>query len=133
VLQAGGTPDYIVPSRRLDDVISSLGISTGDLSLVWVDTEGHEYRVLSGASSVLDAGIPILIEFWPERLHENGDCGSLVEMLAQRIDTIIDVRAKVKGAEGPLVESTVSAINAYAKALGPLATDLLLLSRPATS
>ena len=50
VLQAGGTPDYIVPSRRLDDVISSLGISTGDLSLVWVDTEGHEYRVLSVTS-----------------------------------------------------------------------------------
>ena len=131
VLQAGGTPDYIVPARKLDDVISFLGISADDLSLVWVDTEGHEYRVLSGASRVLDAGIPMVIEFWPERLHENGDFDSLVEILARRIGTIIDVRAQVRGTQDPLVESTVSAINAYAKTLGPLATDLLLLPRPA--
>jgi FkbM family methyltransferase len=123
-----GTQDYIIKSQRLDDIISFLGVDFGELSLVWVDTEGHECRVLSGAKKVIEANVPIVIEFWPERLRENGDYDRLVEMLARSFRTIIDIRAHVQGTRDSFVKSSIFAINAQAEALGPWPTDLLLVS-----
>ncbi len=127
VVQRHGVRDHVVRSQMLDEIIRSLGIGFDELSLIWIDTEGHEYRVLSGAKNVIEAGTPIVIEFWPHRLRENGDFAPLVEMLASSFKTIIDIRAHVQGTRWAIVKSSVDAINAQAKAVGPWPTDLLLL------
>jgi FkbM family methyltransferase len=127
VVAIDGTPDRIVESQQLDQLISSLNVAFDELSLVWIDTEGHEYRVLSGAEKVIASGTPIVIEFWPEQLRENGDYGRLLELLATKIDQIIDIRALVQGGRPSSVESSIEAINAHADKLGPWPTDLMLL------
>lgn len=127
VVQNDGMHDHVVRSQRLDDIVTSLGVSLDELSLIWMDTEGHEYRVLSGAQNAINAGVPIVIEFWPQRLRENGDFTLLVEMLANSFETIIDIRALVQGSRESIVKNSVDAINAQAEKLGPWPTDLLLL------
>ena len=119
--------DYTVRSQTLDDIISSLGIGLDELSLVWVDAEGHEYRILNGARNIITTGIPIVLEFWPQRLRQNGDYARLIEELALSFETIIDIRAYVQGTRGVVIENSKEAIDAHAKALGPWPTDLLLL------
>lgn len=125
--QVDGGQDHTVKTQRLDDLIAALDVSPADVSLVWADTEGHEYRVLSGARTLIDAGAPLLIEFWPHRLRENGDYERLVDMLAHSFKSIIDVRAYVQGTRESSVKTSVDAINAQANALGPWPTDLLLM------
>jgi FkbM family methyltransferase len=126
VVKNDGTQDHIVKSKPLDQVIDSLNVAFDELALVWVDTEGHEYRVLSGAEKVIAAGTPIVIEFWPHQLRENGDYELLLEMLASKIGEIIDIRARVQGGRPSNVESSIAAIDAHANNLGPWPTDLLL-------
>lgn len=118
--------DYVVPSRKLDDLLAQLGIAPDEISLVWMDTEGHEYRVLRGAEGILSAGVPVLIEFWPQRLRHNGDFDSLVRLLAEKTRKIIDVRAYVQQTRQPWVEPTVSSLTARANILGSGQTDLLI-------
>jgi FkbM family methyltransferase len=127
VIAKDGTQDHVVKSQRLDDVIAALNVGYDEISLVWIDTEGHEYRVLSGAEKVIAAGTPIIIEFWPHQLRENGDYKRLVEMLASKMGEIIDIRARVQGGRPTSVETSIAAINAHADKLGPWPTDLLLL------
>jgi FkbM family methyltransferase len=127
VIKETDGPDRIVSSQKLDDIILSLGVGLSELSLVWIDTEGHEYRVLNGAKNVIRAGIPIVIEFWPQRLRENGDLAPLVGLLVDDFKTIIDVRAQMQGTRECLIGNSVKAINAHAEALGSQLTDLLLL------
>lgn len=127
VLRSEDAHDYTVTSRRLDDIIPALGVGLDELSLVWIDAEGHEYRILNGARKIIDAGTPIVIEFWPQRLRQNGDYTRLVETLALSFETIIDIRAYVQGTRESIVQNSAEAIDAQANALGPWPTDLLLL------
>lgn len=126
VVANDGTQDHTVKSRTLDELIASVNVSFDELALVWVDTEGHEYRVLSGAEKVIDVGTPMVIEFWPRQLRENGDYEPLLELLASKVSEIIDIRARVQGCRPSNVESSVTAIAAHADMLGPWPTDLML-------
>ena len=62
-----GAPD---PRRRsigvdavaLDDLLPRLELDPADIGLLWVDVEGHEPEVLRGASTLLHAGVPIVLE-----------------------------------------------------------------------
>lgn len=121
------TTDYVVPSRRLDDLLAQLGITPDEISLVWMDTEDHEYRVLRGVEGILNAGVPVIIEFWPQRLQHNGDFDSLVILLAEKARKIIDVRAYVQQTREPWVEPTVPSLTIRANILGSAQTDLLIL------
>lgn len=127
VVTNDGTQDHIVKSQPLDQVIDSLNVGLGELALVWVDTEGHEFRVLSGAEKVIAAGTPFVIEFWPHQLRENGDYELLLKLLVSQMREIIDIRARVQGGRPSNVENSVAAIDAHANRLGPWPTDLLLL------
>ena len=50
--------------------------------LIWIDTQGHEPKVLQGAKSLIKNKIPIVIEFWPYALKRNG----LWEMMIKNIE-----------------------------------------------
>lgn len=58
-----------VRSETFDSVIE---ITEPDTALIWIDTQGFEGYVLSGASKALSHCIPICLEFWPYGLDRAG-------------------------------------------------------------
>ena len=52
-------PTVEVPSRRLDDLVGA------PVGLLWMDVQGYEMRVLEGASRLLAARVPVIMEFGP--------------------------------------------------------------------
>ena len=119
--------DVVVPSETLDEILLATGVDPGSVSMVWVDVEGHEYRVLKGAGRLLEADVPFFIEFWPRRLRENGDFDLLVDLIVGRMTQIVDVRARVDGTRPAVVEPTRAGMLATSAALGAWPTDLLLI------
>lgn len=69
-----------VPSTRLDDV----EYPRAD-SLLWMDIEGYEGHALRGATQLLAAGIPVVVEFNPELLDASNGFALLREALKDRL------------------------------------------------
>jgi FkbM family methyltransferase len=61
-----------------------------DRAFAWIDVEGSEYRVLTGAGSLLAAGTPLVIEYFPNALGE--DAEPLRTLLADHYTTFLDLR-----------------------------------------
>lgn len=61
-----------VPVRTLDAVLAEHAIEARDVSLAWVDIQGHEGRFLEGARATLAAGVPVVSEFWPYGILRSG-------------------------------------------------------------
>jgi FkbM family methyltransferase len=72
VLADGVTPqsDRVieVPARTLDSLPE---ITPDEIALIWLDVQGHEGHVLDGAGALLDAGVPIVTEYWPYGLERS--------------------------------------------------------------
>lgn len=95
-----------VPVARLDDLVAE---HVGDASLVgmlWIDTQAHEPQVLAGASGLLTAGVPAVIEYWPGGLRENGTLDMLHSLIAEHYRFVFDLRVDT----GPVVASDVSGL-----------------------
>jgi len=110
--------------RALDEVLKSEGIDPKDVSLIWMDTQGHEAEVLKGAQSVLEAGVPCVTEFWPAGLKEAGtDTEAFCRNLARYYSQFVDLAERQ-----PIVRPT-SELSLYARkyASATSYTDLLLL------
>ena len=64
-----------------------------DSTLIWIDTQGFEGRVFSGAKSVISKQIPIVMEFWPYGLKRSLSFDLLMDTFEDaRYKTIIDLR-----------------------------------------
>lgn len=68
----------VVPSTTLDDIAPSL---TRDHSLIWIDTEGYEGIVLSGARAAVASRVPLVIEFTPQFMRLLNSYGPLKQAL----------------------------------------------------
>lgn len=80
----------LVAVQTFDDVLEKEHILVEELSLVWVDTQGHEGHVLSGATKLRASGCPIVVEFWPYGLVRSGGYDQLREILSE-YSQIIDL------------------------------------------
>lgn len=80
-----------VKVSTLDHLVMESNLTPADVSFVWIDTQGHEGFVLSGAASLLSAGIPFCIEFWPDGLKEAGCFDKLIAILQQNFGYFIDM------------------------------------------
>jgi FkbM family methyltransferase len=80
-----------VEVARLDDVVSDLGIPLANIGLVWVDTQGHDFRVLAGSRLLTSTPIPVLVEYWPYGLHRAGDLNRFHELVARTYSTVLDI------------------------------------------
>ncbi len=62
-----------VKSDLLDNLLADLpGIYTQNIALIWVDVEGHEGYVFSGARDLLSKDIPVVCEIWPYAIRRAG-------------------------------------------------------------
>lgn len=76
----------------LDRVLHSVSIPPQDISLMWMDVQGHEGHVLQGATSLLEIGTPIVLEFWLYGLKRAGiNAGQLSDMLSNYYTHVFDL------------------------------------------
>ncbi|OAI82184.1 hypothetical protein AYO27_19455 [Rhizobium sp. GHKF11] len=123
---------HVIATRPLDDIIASSGVEYSDIGLVWIDTQGHERQVLSGARSLIEADAPIVTEFWPYGLERSGGFAVFKELAAKR-KAIIDIRASQERG-GPVRVDSQDLDEMYARMIESESngasphTDLLLLN-----
>lgn len=88
-----------VSSMSLDRILATASKSVGDIGLVWIDTQGHEGHVLASAESLLNSGVPIVLEFWPFGLNQADGYSLLRPVLAR--SKLYDIR-KINISNNPL-------------------------------
>lgn len=54
--------------RPLDAFVDDGVINPSDIGLLWIDAQGHEPNILRGARRLLDARVPVVLEYWPSIL-----------------------------------------------------------------
>jgi FkbM family methyltransferase len=110
-----GTSVSVTLTRLQDLPISEAG-------LYWIDVQGHEGHVLTGAGHMID-GVPIVTEFWPLVLQETGGLEPMLKVMRHR--RVVDVRESMHRQSTAYVEP--SEFDAMIHRLGRDWTDLLLL------
>lgn len=80
-----------VPATTLDAGIAAAGVDPAQVGLVWVDVQGHETQVLDGAASLLEAGVPWCVEFWPYGLDRAGTLDRFISTVEASFDHAWDL------------------------------------------
>jgi len=80
---------------RFDDLAAEIDLDLSRVGLVWIDTQGHEGHVLSGASLLLESHIPIVMEYWPYGLGRAGGMADLRRLIETKFREIVDLRASL--------------------------------------
>jgi FkbM family methyltransferase len=93
LLGEGGWATTRVRTQRFDELYEQLGIDLERVAMLWIDTQGHEAHVLAGASSILERGIPLVLEYWPYGLRRARSLDRLHDLLARSYRTFVDARA----------------------------------------
>jgi len=115
-----------IPSCRLDTVIEGNPGGVSEIGLVWIDTQGHEGHVFSGAPNLLASTIPIVAEFWPYGLMRAGGYQQFRSQIEQSGRKVYDLKASIQ--QGETVSLTVEEMDSMNKRfVGSEHTDLLLL------
>jgi FkbM family methyltransferase len=97
-----GRQEEKVHCRRLDGLVEEGLVDPEAVGLFWADTQGHELRVLRGAATLAQAGVPHVIEFCPWLLGD--DAPELEEHVASRFSRIIDLHAEAEVSPARLPE-----------------------------
>jgi FkbM family methyltransferase len=90
-LSDGRRPSTVVPAMRMDSALAEHGIVPRDVSLLWLDTQGHELSVLEGAVGLLEVGVPTVIEFSAYEFRKNGTLERLERLLTNFYGSFIDL------------------------------------------
>jgi FkbM family methyltransferase len=75
-----------VPAATVDDLLARSGLEPRDVGLLWVDVDGNEEDVLRGASALLEARVPLVVEVTRKRTLP-------LRLLAGRYERFVDLRA----------------------------------------
>jgi len=117
-----------VPARRLDGLVEAGALDLASIGLAWIDVQGHEGHVLSGARTLLASDVPIVCEYWPYALERAGGLDRFNELVAVSRPLFIDL-----GAPSSRVTPTSEIAMLRNRYPGVSATDLLLLPDPTPS
>lgn len=116
-----------VEVRRFDTLVERRTLDPDVLTLAWLDVQGHEGHVLSGARTLLESDVPVVTEFWPSTMGRMGGLRPFTELVAAHFSRAIDLRRTL--AEGRAAEVPVTALDELAERYADTTTftDLLLL------
>jgi FkbM family methyltransferase len=115
------------------DRLAAEGVLDPDrLGLIWIDTEGHEGHVLKGAATLLERGVPVVMEVDPAYFEERGDADFVRALTTEHYTHFVDIRRRKEADGSPRLEvKRVSSLAEYAAQFdgGDRAahTDVLLL------
>jgi len=128
---AAGSPGLIgeadwstveVPARRLDTLIEDGALDPASIGLAWIDVQGHEGQLFSGARRLLEATVPIVCEFWPYGLRRAGGLERCCELVAGSRAEFVDL-----GSPDNAARPTTGLLDLAGTLDGMLFADLLLL------
>lgn len=108
-----------VPATTLDRCVAEGTLTLEQISLVWIDVQGHEAHVLRGAQQLLAAGLPIVFELWPYGLRRADGVEAVTELAAAAYSSAVDLRDGTRHAPGEIG-------NIAARLSGIDYTDILL-------
>lgn len=128
-IHAGETPtgDRGVVCRKLDSLVDDGTISLEDVGLIWLDTQGHDGFVMKGAEKVLESGIPVVVEYWPEGLRSNHCLELLEEAVRRCYRRVVDLRLLCHGLKLDAVTDVADLSKLRARYPDGDHTDLLLI------
>jgi FkbM family methyltransferase len=119
-----------VKARRLDSLVDAGEVDLDEIDLVWMDAQGHEGHILSGAERLLAARVPIVAEYWPYGLARVGALDRFHALIARHCRAIVDLREPMVALAARGVAGLVQRYPAEASADAPVSyTDLLLIPR----
>jgi FkbM family methyltransferase len=109
----------------LADLVAENRIHPDEISLVWVDAQGYDGFVLDGARPLISAGVPFVIEFWPEEMRILGCLDLVLDLIESEFGTYHHLNA-----EHWRSAQRTDTIRAFAATMrGRDEADLLLLPR----
>lgn len=85
-----GSSTVSVASSTLEAILERSG-ALDDVGLVWVDTQGHEPEVLSGAGRLLERAVPFVMEFWPALYRDSDTLDGFLGQLSAKFDAFVDL------------------------------------------
>ena len=75
------------------DALARRGVYTpADVSLLWMDVEGHEGHILEGGSALTERGTPVVLELSPRGLARHGGLERLKEIASSRYSHFVSLR-----------------------------------------
>jgi FkbM family methyltransferase len=116
-----------VPLTTLDTLVEEGSLDSEQTSLLWLDVEGHELEVLQGAGRLVERSVPIVMEFVPRRLRQDGRLAALGGALAEHYTHVLDLRLP-PGDEPDL--RALGELDVLAKRYARGFTDLLVFRSP---
>jgi FkbM family methyltransferase len=126
-----GTTDSMRPTitielARFDDAVVDIRSELPELGMVWIDTQGYEGHILSGAPSVVDSDVPVVIEYDLRHLRRVNGLSMLNELITRNYREVVDIRASVRARR--VVSYSAQEIAGLQQVYrGRAFTDLLLL------
>jgi FkbM family methyltransferase len=87
---SGSRQTVSIRAATFDDEVAAGHIALDDLALAWIDVQGHELDVLRGASSLLAAGVPLVIEY-ATAMCSREQAAELAELLASSYAAMVDL------------------------------------------
>lgn len=82
-----------VEMARLDSLCESGVVDVEQIGLAWIDAQGFEGQILTGASQLRASSTPVVIEFWPYGIARSGGRAALTEMIGSSYETVVDLGA----------------------------------------
>lgn len=76
---------------KLDSICEEGAIDLSEVRLGWIDAQGHEGQILSGAQQLLKSSIPLVTEVWPYGLNRSGGRAAFVEAIRDNYERMIDL------------------------------------------
>jgi FkbM family methyltransferase len=119
-------PSQEIRLARLDDLVADGVLDPNDVGFLFIDAEGHECQILEGASRLLQADVPLVMEVNPQLLRLAGKIGSLTDLLGLYYTHFLDLRTK----SGRTFEP-VDRLGVLIDQLKGSATDILACRLPA--
>lgn len=90
-------PRVRVQRQRFDTLIADGAVDLAEIGLIWIDVQGHEPSVLAGATSAIEAGIPLVIEYTPTALRASGRLAELEQAIRDNYTTVVDLHLLAEG------------------------------------
>lgn len=91
----GANVESIV-SLTIDSIVKNI---ENKISFMWIDVQGYEYYVLSGAKNLISRSknLALYIEFWPSGLKETNSLDLLCQFCKKNFTKFIDIKECIDG------------------------------------
>lgn len=116
-----------VRCMRFDTLVADGRIDPERIGMLWIDAQGHDARVLAGAATVTRAGIPAVVEYWPDELAATDGLELLEDIVREHYRYAIDLRALERGLRHRALIPAADVVTLRPRYAGDRLTDLLLV------